>query len=69
MFGDDGVADRGGDDEEERTHKSSHQSLTLKMGLMQRKVKLIGVRAVCLRCTIPLLSNFFRFSFPTIVML
>jgi Protein of unknown function (DUF3591) len=38
IFGDDDM-ERGGDEEEERTHKSSHQSLTLKMGLMQKKVR------------------------------
>ena len=65
MFGDDGVADRGGDDEEERTHKSSHQSLTLKMGLMQRKVMLIGVRAVYLRCALFLLPK--KITFPSLL--
>jgi hypothetical protein len=38
IFGDDDM-ERGGDEEEDRTHKSSHQSLTLKMGLMQKKVR------------------------------
>lgn len=55
MFGDDGVADRGGDDEEERSHKSSHQSLTLKMGLMQRKVIL---KAKWHTCFVPTLCVF-----------
>ena len=38
MFGEDGGLGRGGDDDEERGHKAQTQSLTLKMGLMQRKV-------------------------------
>ena len=44
LFGDDGGGDRGGEDDEERGHKISHQSLTLKMGLMQKKVRTYGPR-------------------------
>ena len=38
LYGEDGNVDRGGEEEEDRSHKAPHQSLTLKMGLMQRKV-------------------------------
>ena len=47
LFGEDGSLDRGGDEEEERGHKAPTQSLTLKMGLMQRKVRHNFVNSCC----------------------
>ena len=51
LFGDD-VGDRGGDDDEERGHKISHQSLTLKMGLMQKKARTSSQLCYVLLCSL-----------------